>query len=118
MRTPGLSGRRRSVPRHLTSIPSGPHAHVLVARRDGHHAVEPVAAGRGLDLVGDEVAALERVAHAEGAHRDAVRDADGAKLVARDAGLGERRLDAVAKLEDVLVATGESGPRISFDSLV
>jgi hypothetical protein len=37
--------------------------HVLVAARNDDHAVEPMSTGRGLDLVGDEVARLQRVAH-------------------------------------------------------
>ena len=59
-----------------------------------------------LDLVCDEVAGLERVRHAAGAHADAVADADGAKLVAYDVGGGERGFYFLAETEEVLVASG------------
>lgn len=79
--------------------------HVFVAARDDDHAVKVVAAGCGLDLVCDEVAGLERVRHAAGAHADAVADADGAKLVAYDARGRERCFDFLAQAEEVLVAS-------------
>ncbi len=40
--------------------------HVFVAAGDNDHAVKVVAAGRGLDLVCNEIAGLERVRHAGG----------------------------------------------------
>ena len=39
--------------------------------------VVPLGAHHGFDRVGDQVARLQRIAHAVGAHRDAVADADG-----------------------------------------
>ena len=80
--------------------------HVFVAAGDDDHAVKVVAAGSGLDLVCNEVAGLERVRHAAGAHADAVADADGAKLVAYDVGGGERGFYFLAETEEVLVASG------------
>ena len=52
--------------------------------------VVPLGAHHGLDRVGDQVARLQRVAHALGAHRDAVADADGVEPHADQAG-GLRR---------------------------
>jgi len=46
-----------------------------------------LAAHDGLDTVGDEVARLQAVAHALGAHRHAVADADGVEPVADHARL-------------------------------
>ena len=51
--------------------------HVLVAAGNGHQAVIPLGLHNGLDRVGDDVARRQREAHAIGAHRDAVADADG-----------------------------------------
>lgn len=59
--------------------------HVLVATRNDDHAVEVVTARSGFDLVGYQVAGLERVGHSTGAHANAVADADGSKLIANDA---------------------------------
>ena len=50
--------------------------HVLVAAGQHDAGVVPLGAHHGFDRVGDEVARLQRVAHAVGAHRDAVGDAD------------------------------------------
>jgi hypothetical protein len=51
--------------------------HVLVAAGQRDVGVVPLGAHDGLDRVGDQVARLQREAHAVGAHRDAVADADG-----------------------------------------
>lgn len=71
---------------------------------DGDHSIKPVTSGSSLDRVGDEIPRLERVAHAEGAHRDSVRDSHRAELVASNASVDEGSLDTVAEVEDVLVA--------------
>ena len=49
----------------------------------GDERVVPLRAHDRLDRVGDEVARRQRVAHAVGAHRDAVADADGVEAHAR-----------------------------------
>jgi hypothetical protein len=67
----------------------------------------------GLDRIGDQVPRLERVTHAERAHRDPVRDGGRPEPVPRDAGIGERFLDPGTESQDVLVAA----VRIFFDVL-
>src|SRR5690606_18554285 len=61
--------------------------HVFVAARDRDQGVVPLAAHHGFDGVGDQVARLERVAHALGAHRDTVADAHGVEPHANQPGL-------------------------------
>ena len=51
--------------------------HVLVAARNGDERVVPLRSHHRLDRVGDEVSRRQRVAHALGAHREAVAHADG-----------------------------------------
>ena len=67
--------------------------HVLVAAGDDDAGVVPLGAHHGLDRVGDQVARLEREAHAVGPHRDAVADADGVEPHADQAGRGDAFLD-------------------------
>ena len=59
--------------------------HVLIAAGDGDGGVVPLAAHDGFDGIGDQVARLERKAHAVGAHGDAVADADGVEAHADEA---------------------------------
>ena len=63
----------------------------------------------GFDGIGDEVARLEREAHAVGAHRDAVADADRVEPHADQAGGGDALLDLLGQLEKVHVA------RVAFE---
>ena len=65
--------RRPVEPRHRDDAAR----HVLVAAGDGDQRVVPLRAHHGLDRVGDQVARRQRVAHAVGAHRHPVADADG-----------------------------------------
>jgi len=58
----------------------------------------------GLDAVGDEVAGLEAVAHAPGAHGDGVADADGVEPEADHAGLADAVADGLGEAEQVHVA--------------
>ena len=51
--------------------------HVLVAAPNGDEAVKALAADDCLDRVGNDLARHQRVLHALGAHRNAVRDGDG-----------------------------------------
>lgn len=60
--------------------------------------------GGRLDTIRNEVPTLEGITHAERAHRDAVRYADCAELVAGYSGAGEGGFDEVAEGEDVFVA--------------
>jgi len=78
--------------------------HVFIAAWDDDGGVEVVGSGGGLHGVGDEVAGLEGVGHAKGAHADAVADADGAVLVGDGAAGGEGVLDGRAHGEEVFVA--------------
>lgn len=58
--------------------------HVFVAPGYNDHAIEPMAASSGLNLVSDEVPRLERVGHPASAHTDTVTDAYCAELVGYD----------------------------------
>ena len=78
--------------------------HVLVTSGNDDHSVQPVSTGGGLDLVSDEVSRLQRVTHAKGSHRDAVRHSNGSELVPDEAGTGHRVLDALTETQNVLVA--------------
>ena len=69
--------------------------HVLVAAGERDVGVVPLGAHHRLDRVGDQVARLQRVAHALGAHRDAVGHADGVEAHADQAGR-DRRLPSPA----------------------
>ena len=55
--------------------------HVFIAAWDDDGGIEVVGSCGGFYSVGDEVARLEGVGHAKGAHADAVADADSAVLV-------------------------------------
>jgi hypothetical protein len=76
-----------------------------------NHSIQPMTRRGRLDRIGNQVPTLEGVTHAEGAHRDPVRNTDGTELVACDAGFGEGGFDAVAKLEDVHVAAARGEGR-------
>jgi hypothetical protein len=78
--------------------------HVLVAAGDGDVGVVPLAAHDRLDRVGDDLARLQRVAHALGAHGDAVADADGVELHAQQARALHALLDLVVEVHQVHVA--------------
>ena len=66
--------------------------------------VVPLGAHDGLDGIGDQVARLEREAHAVGAHGDAVADADGVEAHADQSGGGDAFLHFRGKVEQVHVA--------------
>ena len=84
--------------------------HVLVAAADGDEAVEAFGAGHGFDGVRDDLTRDERIAHAGGAHRDAVGNGDGAENHRFPAG----RVGALGgfggQAVDVHVAGGDHGP--------
>jgi hypothetical protein len=79
--------------------------HILITPGHDDHAVEPVGGGGGFDLICDEVAGLERVGHAGGAHADAIANTDSAELVANDRRLGEGGFYVLAEGEEVFVAS-------------
>ena len=60
----------------------------------------------GLDGIGDDVARDETVAHAEGAHTDAVGDGDGVKVDGLAAGGGDACARVIAEFAEVDVAGG------------
>ncbi len=78
--------------------------HVLVAAGDRDVGVVPLSAHHRLDRVGDEVARLERVAHALGAHRDAVGDTDGVEAHSDHARGHDALFDPSSELIEVHVA--------------
>ena len=88
----------------------GAARHVLVAATDGDEAVETFRAGHRFDGIRNDLARDERVAHARGAHRDTVRDGDGAE----DDGLAAGRVSPldgfVCQPVDVHVAGGDHRP--------
>ena len=76
-----VAGLDRAAVDHQGRAVEPPHrdqaaGHVLVAAGDRHEAVVPLGLHHRLNRVGDEIAGRERKAHAVGAHRDAVADAD------------------------------------------
>jgi hypothetical protein len=90
----------------LFATPSAlPQTNAISAHRNHNHPIQPVPACHRLDAIGDQVARLERVGHAGGAHRDAVADAGHAELVADQARGGDGLADALAEAQDVLVAS-------------
>ncbi len=78
--------------------------HVLVAAGERDIRVVPLRLHHGLDRIGDQVARLQRVAHAVGAHRDAVADADGVEPHADQAGRDDPLLDSIGQPFEVHVA--------------
>ena len=62
--------------------------HVLIAARNGDIGVIPLRVHHRLDGVGNQVARLQRIAHAIGAHRDAIAHPDGVEAQANHAGGG------------------------------
>ncbi len=88
----------------LMQLPGAQNERTGETDRNGDHAVQPVPSPDRLDRIGDQVPRLERVTHAERAHRDPVRDGGRPEPVPGDAGIGERFLDPSAESQDVLVA--------------
>lgn len=115
-------GDEQGASQHLLLAPPAKPSHILVAslRISRQLHPSPLASSpltgivtipssqcprrRRLHLIRNKIPRLERVAHPKRAHRDTIRDADRAELVARDLSLLERRLDAVSETQDVLVA--------------
>ena len=58
--------------------------HVFIAPGDNDHAIEPMTASSGLNLVGNEIPRLEGVGHPASTHTDAITDAHCAELVGYD----------------------------------
>ncbi|CRK45441.1 hypothetical protein BN1723_006607 [Verticillium longisporum] len=82
----------------------GDAGHVLVAAGQGNVAVVPLAVHDRLDAVGDDLTALQGVAHALGAHAHAVGDANRVEPVGNEAGLGHGRADDGRQVHEVHVA--------------
>ncbi len=78
--------------------------HVLVAAGQGDEAVVPLGGHHRLDGVGDDFAGLQRVAHAVGAHADAVADADGVEAHAHQIGRFDAFFHFGGQVEQVHVA--------------
>ena len=78
--------------------------HVLVAAGQGDAGVVPLGTHHRFDRVGDQVARLQRIAHAGGAHRDAVGDADGVEPHADQPGRLDPFLHLGSQVAEVHVA--------------
>ena len=78
--------------------------HVLVAAGDRHVRVVPLRRHDRLDRVRDEIARLQREAHAVRAHRDAVAHADRVEPHPDQAGVGDAFLDLLGQRQQVHVA--------------
>ncbi len=77
-----MPGADRSAVNHdgrAIQPPHGDHAarHVLIAARNGNVGVIPLRRHQGLNRIGNQIARLQRKAHAIGAHGNAVAHADG-----------------------------------------
>ena len=91
--------------RHVEAHGGHEHAgHDLVAGGHEHERVEGVGDGHRLDRVGDELAAGQRVVHAQMVHGDAVADAHHAELQGHAAGAAHAGLDGVDDAAQVHVA--------------
>ena len=71
---------------------------------NGDQRVVPLRAHDGLDRVGDQIARRQRVAHAVGAHRQAVADADGVEAEPDETGGLHAFLDVCGQPIEVHVA--------------
>jgi hypothetical protein len=78
--------------------------HDLVAVRDQDEAIEARSHRNGLDRIGDELAARERVLHARVAHGDAVADTDSRELKGRAACCCDAELRSLGDFAQVDVA--------------
>jgi hypothetical protein len=78
--------------------------HVFIAAADGDEAVEALGRDGGLDGVGDDIARDQRVAHALGAHADAVGDGDGVEIDGLAAGLVHALARVFAEVAEMHVA--------------
>ena len=91
--------------RNVESQRGHQHArHDLVAVRDQDEAIEARSHRNGLDRIGDELAARERVLHARVAHGDAVADTDGGELKGRAACCCDAELRSLGDFAQVDVA--------------
>ena len=84
--------------------------HVLVAAPDRDEAVETFRAGHRFDRVGDDLTRDERVAHARGAHGDAVGNRDRAENDRFSAGIVGALGGFDGQTVDVHVAGGHHRP--------
>ena len=93
----------------------GAHDHArrdLVAVGDADEGVEAVGHGHGLDAVGDQLPAGQRVAHAQVAHGDAIVHGDGVELEGHAPRLAHGLLDHRREDVQVGVARHDVGVRI------
>ena len=105
----GAAGLDGAAVDHQTGAIDAPHGHdhaghVLVAPGEGDQRVIPLGRHDGLDAVGDDVARLQRVAHAVGAHRDAVGDADGVEAHTDEVGFLDAIVNQFGEVVEVHVA--------------
>ena len=94
--------------------------HILVAAADGEHTVHALAVAYRLDRIGDHLARHQRIFHAFGAHRDAVRNRDRAEQLRHRAGLFQGSFSAQRQCPDAHVAgcDGAVGIRNTDDGLI
>ena len=99
--------------RHVEPHRGHEHAgHDLVAARHEDERVEGVGDGHGLDGVGDELAAGQRVEHAAVVHREAVADAHDAELHGHAAAGAHAGLDRVDDAAQVQVPGDDLAERV------
>mmetsp|Transcript_30435 Transcript_30435/g.71267 ORF Transcript_30435/g.71267 Transcript_30435/m.71267 type:complete len:270 (+) Transcript_30435:1088-1897(+) len=82
--------------------------HVLVTSRQSNEAIVPLRTHGGFNRVSDQIARLEREAHAGGPHGNAIRDADGVEAISNEIAAYHSLLHILRELQEVHVA------RISF----
>ncbi len=84
----------------------GDHAagHVLIAAGDGNVGVIPLRRHQSFNRIGNEIARLQREAHAIGSHGNSVADTDGVEAHADHAGSLDAFLDLFGKVEQMHVA--------------
>mmetsp|Transcript_654 Transcript_654/g.1137 ORF Transcript_654/g.1137 Transcript_654/m.1137 type:complete len:270 (+) Transcript_654:417-1226(+) len=87
-----------------TSHPDDHSRHVLVAPGQRDEAIVPLGAHGRFDAVGDQIAGLEGVSHAGGAHADSVGDADGVEAESDAVAGYDAGLDVFGEFEEVHVA--------------
>ena len=112
-----LDGATVNHDRRTIQTPHGDQraGHVLVATGDGHQTVIPLSAHHGLDRIGDDLTGLQRVAHAAGAHGDAIGDADGVETHTDHVGLDHALFHYGGKVVQVHV-TGVAFPPDAGDT--
>lgn len=78
--------------------------HVLVAARQRDVGIVPLSVHNSLDTIGNDLSALQAVAHTNGAHTDTVRDTNGVEAHGHESGASNAVMDYLGEVEKVHVA--------------